>query len=142
LDQKGLETVGLRILTLFRVLTARYMDYVVKKANPANKVNMRTDHDQVSDWHFDKVGDATTGPVIGPGTGIPNSVSGNTDAYPKTDVAFTGTTQLMTRADIDTGRDLLYGIFGWDKATGMPTSATLTKLGLGYVQAVIPTLIP
>jgi aldehyde:ferredoxin oxidoreductase len=141
MDQKGLETVGLRILTLFRALTANFMDYYVKKADPAKKVNMRTDHDQVSDWMFDKVGDTTTGPVTGPGTGIPNSVSGNTDAYPKTDVAFAGTTQLMTRADIDKGRDLLYAQFGWDTATGMPTAATLNKLGLGYVQAVIPTLI-
>jgi aldehyde:ferredoxin oxidoreductase len=101
LDQKGLETVGLRIMTLFRALTARYMDYFIKKANPSKQVNMRTDHDQVSDWHFDKIGDTTTGPVTGPGTGIANSVTGNTDAYPATDVAFTGTTQLMTRADIE-----------------------------------------
>jgi len=142
MDQKGLETVGLRILTLFRALTARYMDYVIKKTDPSKKVNMRTDHDQVNDWHFDKVGDTTTGPVTGPGTGIPNSVSGNTDAYPKTDVAFTGTTQLMTRADIETAKDLLYAQLGWDAVTGMPTAATLTKLGLGYVQAEIPTLIP
>jgi hypothetical protein len=142
MDQKGLETVGLRILTLFRALTARYMDYVIKKADPSKKVNMRTDHDQVNDWHFDKVGDTTTGPVTGPGTGIPNSVSGNKDAYPATDVAFTGTTQLMTRADIETAKDLLYAQLGWDSATGMPTAATLTRLGLGYVQAAIPALIP
>jgi aldehyde:ferredoxin oxidoreductase len=141
LDQKGLETVGLRIFTLFRALTARYMDYYVKQANPAKKVNMRIDHDQVNDWHFDKIGDTTTGAVTGPGTGIPNSASGNTDAYPATDVAFNSTTQLMTRADIDLGRDLLYAQFGWDTATGMPTAATLNALGLGYVQAAIPSLI-
>ena len=144
LDQKGLETVGLRILTLFRALTARYMDYVIKKADPSKTVNMRTDHDQVNDWHFDKVGDAVTGPVVGPGTGpgTDNKTTGNTDAYPATDVPFKGTTQLMDRADIDLGRDLLYAQFGWDKATGMPTAATLTRLGLDYVKAAIPTLIP
>jgi len=142
LDQKGLETVGLRIFTLFRALTARFMDYHVKKADPAKSVNMRLDHDQVADWHFDTVGAATTGAVTGPGTGIPNAVSGNTDAYPKTDVAFTGTTQLMTRADLDLARELLYDQFGWDRATGMPTAATLVKLGLGYVKDKIPALIP
>jgi hypothetical protein len=143
LDQKGLEKVGLRILTLFRALTARYMDYFIKQADPTKTVNMRTDHDQVNDWHFDKVGDATTGPVVGPGTGpgTANSITGNTDAYPATDVAFTGTTQLMTRADIDLGRDYLYAQFGWDKATGMPTTAKLTELGLGYVKTAIPSLI-
>ncbi len=144
IDQKGLETVGLRILTLFRALTARYMDYFIKQATPSAKVNMRTDHDQVNDWHFEKVGDAVTGPLTGTGTGpgTDNKSTGNTDAYPATDVAFTGTTQLMTRADIDLGRDLLYAQFGWDKATGMPTAATLTKLGLDYVKTAIPTLIP
>jgi aldehyde:ferredoxin oxidoreductase len=140
LDQKGLETVGLRIFTLFRALTARYMDYYVKQADPSKSVNMRVDHDQVNDWHFDKVGSTTTGPVTGPGTGIPNSVSGNTDGYPATDAAFTGTSQLMTRADIDQARSLLYAQFGWD-STGMPTAATLNALGLGYVQAGIPQLI-
>jgi hypothetical protein len=64
------------------------------------------------------------------------------DAYPATDVAFVGTTQLMTRADIDKGRDLLYAQFGWDTATGMPTASTLSALGLDYVTAKIPTLIP
>jgi aldehyde:ferredoxin oxidoreductase len=141
MSQQGLEIVGLRILTLFRALTARYMDYFIKKADPSKKVNMRTNHDQVNDWMFDKVGDTTTGPVTGPGTGIPNSVSGNTDAYPMTDVAFIGTTQLMTRADIDLGRDYLYAQLGYDKVTGMPTAATLTKLGLDYVKTTLPTLI-
>jgi aldehyde:ferredoxin oxidoreductase len=142
LDQKGLETTGLRILTLFRALTANFMDYYVKQADPAKKVNMRNDHDGINDWMFDKVGDTTTGPVTGPGTGIPNSVSGNVDAYPATDVAFTGPTQLMTRADIDQGRNLLYAQYGWDQATGMPTAATLAALGLGYVTTKIPALIP
>ncbi len=141
LDQKGLEKVGLRIFTLFRALTARHLDYAIKQADPTKTVNMRTDYDQVNDWHFDKVGDTTTGPVTGPGTGIPNAASGNTDAYPATDVAFTGTTQLMTRADIETGKDLLYDQFGWDRATGMPTAAKLTDLGLDYVKAAIPSLI-
>ena len=142
LDQKGLETAGLRILTLFRALTARYMDYFVKKADPTKTVNMRVDHDQVADWMFDKVGDSTPGAATGPGTGILNSVSLNTDAYPATDVPFTGHSQLMSRADIETGKNLLYDQYGWDRTTGMPTASTLNKLGLGYVTAVIPALIP
>lgn len=153
---KQFQTMGLRIVTLFRCLTARMMNYYVANPttitgrtrsytgncliNPA-KLSMRDDHDYGHDWHYDKVGDATTGPVRGPGTGIPNSVSGNTTAYAANAVPFGapgttgGGTQIMDRADIETAKDLLYAQLGWDKATGMPTSATLTALGLSFVAA-------
>ena len=39
---------------------------------------------------------------------------------------------------MELARDYLYAQFGWDKTTGMPTAATLTELGLGYVKAAIP----
>jgi aldehyde:ferredoxin oxidoreductase len=49
MTQKGLETVSLRILTLFRALTARYMEYY--KAGDGK--NMRVNHDKMNDWMFD-----------------------------------------------------------------------------------------
>ena len=145
------ETMGLRIVTLFRALTARQMYYYV--ANPRSvgnalvdktKLNMRVDHDYAHDWMYDNVGDTTTGPVRGPGTGIPNSVSGNTKAYATGTVAFTGTTQKMTRTDMELAKDYMYDQFGWDRATGMPTKATLTALGLDYVaaDATVSKLLP
>ncbi|MBJ6725577.1 aldehyde ferredoxin oxidoreductase N-terminal domain-containing protein [Geomesophilobacter sediminis] len=140
-DLKQFQLIGLRLLTLFRALTARHMDYHVKKENPTGQVNMRHDHDYMNDWMFDKVGDTTTGPVRGPGTGIPNAVSGNTDAYPAKEVAFQGTTQLMSREDMEKAKELLYEQLGWDRETGMPTEATLKKLGLSYVKGKIPALI-
>jgi aldehyde:ferredoxin oxidoreductase len=140
-DTKGLQKIGLRLLTLFRALTARQMDWAIKQVDASKKVNMRTDHDYMNDWMFDKVGDLTTGPAHGPGTGIPNSASGNTAAYATTAVPFTGGTQLMDRADMETARNLLYAQLGWDTATGMPTSATLSSLGLGYIQTALPALI-
>ena len=140
-DLKTYQTTGLRLLTLFRALTARFMDHYAKQADPAARVNMRNDHDYMNDWMFDKVGDGTTGAPHGPGTGIPNAVSGNTAAYAANTVPFTGTTQLMDRADMEKAKDLLYDQLGWDRGTGMPTAATLTKLGLDYVKSEIPTLI-
>ena len=49
MTQKQLETVSLRILTLFRALTARYME----AANPGTGRNMRVNHDYMNDWMFD-----------------------------------------------------------------------------------------
>jgi len=140
-DLKEYQKTGLRLLTLYRALTARFMDHYAKKAHPSAQVNMRDDHDQMNDWMFDKVGDSTTGAPHGPGTGIPNAVSGNTSAYPANTVPFTGSTQMMDRADMEKAKDLLYEQLGWDQATGMPTAATLAKLGLGYVKSAIPDLI-
>ena len=107
LTQKQLETVSLRILTLFRALTARYMEYY----NAGDGKNMRTSHDYMYDWMFD-----------GYAAGIN---------------AFDPGTNKMDRADMDLARDLMYDQFGWDRATGMPTAATLANLGLGYVATAL-----
>ncbi|MFC1871669.1 aldehyde ferredoxin oxidoreductase [Chloroflexota bacterium] len=39
----------------------------------------------------------------------------------------------MDRDDMEKAKDLFYEQLGWDKATGLPTRATLEKLRLGYV---------
>jgi len=46
--QKELELVGLRIFTLFRALTARYMEY----AHAGDGTDMRNKHDYVYEWAF------------------------------------------------------------------------------------------
>ena len=106
-DQKGLETVGLRIFTLFRALTARYME----AANPGTGRNMRVNHDKMNDWMF--------------------------DGYAPTVIPFTPGTNRMDRADMETARDLLYDQFGYDRTYGMPTAARLNELGLGYVATTL-----
>src|SRR5665811_1632955 len=104
--------------------------YYIKQTNASKTVNMRNDHDKVNDWMFE----TAVSPV--------NVAAGNTDTYPANNVPFVGSTQLMDRADMELAKDLLYGQFGWDKDTGMPTTATLNALGLGYVKTAIPALIP
>ena len=47
----------------------------------------------------------------------------------------------MDPTDFATALTMLHNYLGWDATTGMPTAATLAKLGLGYVQPVIPSLI-
>ena len=89
--QKDLELVGLRIYTLFRALTARYMEHV----RAGDGAAMRTTHDYVYDWAF---------------------ASGGWD-----------------RADMEVGKDLLYDQLGYDRTTGLPTSATYTSLGMSDV---------
>jgi aldehyde:ferredoxin oxidoreductase len=49
MTQKGMETISLRILTLFRALTALYME----TANPGTGKNMRVNHDYMNDWMFE-----------------------------------------------------------------------------------------
>ena len=43
----------------------------------------------------------------------------------------------LDRADIEAGKSMVYDQFGWDKATGLPTQASLASLGLG---SLVPTL--
>jgi aldehyde:ferredoxin oxidoreductase len=96
ISRADIEKTGLRILTMFRALTALY----------ANEKNMRVNHDKMNDWVFN---------------------------YPASAKPFTPGVAKMDKADIELGKDLLYAELGWDKATGMPTKATLDSLGLGYV---------
>lgn len=93
ISRQQLETTAARIFTLFRALTARYM----------NEKDMRNKHDYANDWVYE---------------------------YPADKAAFASGVQKMDRKDIELGKDMLYALFGWDKATGMPTRATLEKLGL------------
>ena len=71
-----------------------------------NSKNLRADHDGVSDWVFDQ----------------------NPDVE-----AFTEGTTKLERNDWETALDMYYEEWGWDKATGIPTRATLEKFGLADV---------
>ncbi|MBI5303315.1 MAG: aldehyde ferredoxin oxidoreductase [Chloroflexi bacterium] len=96
ISREEIEATGMRILHLFRALTARFM----------NEKDMRNKHDLANKWVFD---------------------------YPADKQPFTAGHSRMDRADIELAKDLFYEEMGWDKATGMPTRATLEKAGLKYV---------
>ena len=68
-----------------------------------NSKNLRADHDGVSDWVFDRDPDKE---------------------------AFTEGTTKLDREDWEKALDLYYEEWGWDKATGIPTRATLEKFDL------------
>lgn len=70
-----------------------------------NSANLRKDHDYVNDWVFDM------DPEI---------------------AAFTPGTIKMERTDWETALDMFFDELGWDKATGIPTRATLEKFGLTF----------
>lgn len=65
--------------------------------------NLRKDHDGVSDWVFDREPDQA---------------------------AFTPGTTKLDREDWEKALDMYYEEWGWDKATGIPTRATLEKFDL------------
>ena len=69
-----------------------------------NSSNLRIDHDRLNAHYFDRT------PHLEP---------------------FTPGNRRMERADMELTFDLFYDIMGWDRATGIPTRATLTRLGLG-----------
>jgi len=95
-NRQEYEEIGIRIVTLFRALTARYM----------NEIDQRNKHDLAPDWQFDMDPDKE---------------------------AYTPGTNKLDRADMEIAKDWFYEEFGWDKATGMPTRATLERLNLKYV---------
>ena len=69
--------------------------------------NLRKDHDDcVSDWVFDREPDQA---------------------------AFTPGTSKLEREDWQKALDEFYEVWGWDKATGIPTRATLEKFGLNDI---------
>jgi aldehyde:ferredoxin oxidoreductase len=136
-----LELIGLRSLTLFRCLNAAFMNYyTTNAATNKHTINMRTEHDQPNPWMFE-----TAASPVNVAAGVTAAgANGNTSGwtYASTTVPFTGTSQLMDPTDFAKGLTMLHvNMFGWDATTGMPTQATLAKLGLGYVQTAIPTLI-
>lgn len=49
-SHKELETIGLRVFTLLRVLTARYMNHAHPETKPGQ--NMRQNFDQLAEWMF------------------------------------------------------------------------------------------
>ena len=65
--------------------------------------NLRQDHDVINDHFFDR--------------------------HPDVEV-FTEGTNKMDREDMELAKDMFYEIMGYDVATGIPTRATLTRLGL------------
>jgi hypothetical protein len=140
-----LELIAWRNLTLFRALNAAFMNYYTTKSttNP-HTINMRTEHDQPNPWYFETAASPiNVAAGVTQTAGVTGGANGNTSGwtYPAGTTPFTGTSQLMTTADISTGLTMLHGYLGWDANTGMPTAATLTKLGLDYVKTAIPTLI-
>jgi hypothetical protein len=118
------------------------MNYYYQKANGVGtNINMLLDHDQPNPWYFE-----TASSPCNVAAGVTaGGANGNTNGwtYVAGTVPFTGavSNQLMDPTDIATGIQMYHKFFGWDATTGMPTAATLTKLGLGYIQAKIPTLI-
>ena len=47
--------------------------------------------------------------------------------------AFEEGTVKLDRADMELAKDMFYEEMGWDVKTGIPTRATLERVGLGYM---------
>ncbi|HTO98539.1 MAG TPA: aldehyde ferredoxin oxidoreductase N-terminal domain-containing protein [Myxococcales bacterium] len=75
--------------------------------NPGTGKNMRNNFDQISNWCFKDKGTTTSSAFI------------------------------LPRGELDAAKNLMYQLFGFDQATGLPTSTSLTSLGLDYM---IPAL--
>jgi len=148
--QMALETMALRNYTLFRCLTAIGMQQaapstvynlqltpaatwsqytplatavpvayqVVNQPGPTAQTgdgnNMRWSHDYAYPWSY--------GTKNGPGTPLAGN-SGSATTF--LDVMGTGNTEAA--------KSMAYDMLGWDRATGLPTQATLNALGLGYM---------
>lgn len=82
----------------------RVMTAISFKINE-NSSNLRKDHDAITGWIFDGDGTDTKAP-------------------------FTEGTIKLDRADMEKAFDMYYDAMGWDKATGIPTRATLESLDL------------
>lgn len=98
--RESLEFDSERISQLLRAMTA-----ISFKLN-LGSTNLREDHDQPSDWVFDKDPDLK---------------------------AFEEGTVKLDREDYKKAQDMWYDAMGWDKVTGIPTRATLEKFDLGDV---------
>ena len=96
--REGLEFDSERISQLLRVMTA-----VSFKLN-LGSTNLRQDHDQPSDWVFDK----------------------DPDFKP-----FEEYTVKLDREDFAKALDMWYDAMGWSRETGIPTRETLEKFDLG-----------
>ncbi|MEE3380148.1 MAG: aldehyde ferredoxin oxidoreductase N-terminal domain-containing protein [Lachnospiraceae bacterium] len=95
--QEELNRDGLRIGHVLRCLTA------ISFQNELGTANLRTEHDAIPAWVFDK----------------------EPDFKP-----FEEGTIKMDRDDMEKAKDMYYTALGWDKETGIPTKATLHEFGL------------
>ncbi|HET6438407.1 MAG TPA: aldehyde ferredoxin oxidoreductase N-terminal domain-containing protein, partial [Anaeromyxobacter sp.] len=75
--------------------------------NPGTGKDMRNNFDKISNWCFSDMGTRTSSAFI------------------------------LPRAELDTAKNLMYQLFGFDQTSGLPTAASLTSLGL---QDMIPRL--
>jgi aldehyde:ferredoxin oxidoreductase len=102
---KDLETIGLRNFTLMRALFALHMEYWFGKdpTNAAYPSGKDLRH------NFDQIATWNFG------TSKPGSSSAVLDS-----------------TQTDTAKSLAYQLLGYDDATGLPTQATLTNLGLDF----------
>ncbi|WP_312815379.1 aldehyde ferredoxin oxidoreductase [Sedimentibacter sp.] len=91
--EEELDIAAERILTLHRALTVKEM----------GTVDMRKEHDLMTDWIFDKDPDKK---------------------------AFTPGTTKLDREDMQIALTMFYKEMGWDEKTGAPTKATLERLGM------------
>lgn len=55
-------------------------------------------------------------------------------AFEHGEPAFTPGSDRLDHDDMELGKDMLYEEFGWDKTTGMPTQATLDRLGMDDIE--------
>ena len=91
--EQELDTMAEKILTLHRALTVKEM----------GTVDMRNEHDLMTDWIFDKDPDKK---------------------------AFTPGTTKLDRDDMQVALTMFYKEMGWDEQTGAPTKATLERLNM------------
>lgn len=96
--RESLEFDAERISQMLRVMTA--ISFNIHYGS----TNLRTDHDAIPDWIFDKQPEFN---------------------------AFEEGTVKMDRADMELAKDYFYEEMGWDIETGIPTRATLEKFELG-----------
>ena len=75
-----------------------------------NEVDMRVQHDVIPDWAY---------------------------TYPKGAKPFAPGSNILDKADMETAKDMFYDELGYDRKTGAPTKATLTKLKLDYVATAL-----
>jgi len=149
--QAALETLALRIYTLFRCLTAIGM----QQANPdsvyspvadlpaatpwsqytplalavpatyqVGPTNLKGDGNNMR-WSHDYAYPWNYSTKDGPGTPIVTGASGSNSTY--LDVMGTGNTEAA--------KSMAYDLLGWDRTSGLPTQTTLNALGLGFIIA-------
>jgi aldehyde:ferredoxin oxidoreductase len=153
--QMALETMALRIFTLYRCMLAINM----QKANPTSTYTVQTT--PAATWNqYTPLGTTlgTSVPAVagtglqgdgnnmrwshdyaypwcystanGPGTPIVANSSGSNNSY--LDIAGVG--------DTETGKSMVYMQLGWDLNSGLPTQYSLNQLGLTYMVAKMTAL--